>query len=143
MFCFKRFDISTFDTSSVKNMRGMFSGFGALRGVNFQSKNEIFEDMDMAQYQGYTSLDLSHFDTSSVINMDAMFNFNIFLYLDISNFNMNNVESYQGMFDEPKRLQYINLFNVQDKNEILKNSPINNMNISLSKRSTYNKFKSN
>lgn len=69
-------DLSSFDTSKVVNMSGMFEGCSALSTLNLSSfdtsnvtnMREMFSDCTEL-----TTLDLSSFDTSKVTDMEAMF----------------------------------------------------------------------
>ena len=68
-------DVSSFNTSSVTNMYGMFAGSQAtaLNLTNFDTSKVSKMDYMFASTQ-VTTLDLSNFDTSSVSNMSYMFN---------------------------------------------------------------------
>ena len=75
-------DLSSFNTSKVKNMRAMFMN------------NSLMTD-----------LDLSSFNTSLVTDMNGMFSSMIRLKnLNISSFNTSNVEDMQGMFNNDREL---------------------------------------
>lgn len=67
-------DLSSFDTSNVKNMTSMFEG------------SEV------------TTLNLSYFDTSKVTDMSAMFMGSAAQVLDLSSFDTSNVTDMVGMF---------------------------------------------
>ena len=67
-------DLSSFDTSNVKNMTSMFEG------------------------SGVTTLNLSYFDTSKVTDMSAMFMRSAAQVLDLSSFDTSNVTDMVGMF---------------------------------------------
>lgn len=67
-------DLSSFDTSNVKNMTSMFEG------------------------SGVTTLNLSYFDTSKVTDMSAMFMGSAAQVLDLSSFDTSNVTDMVGMF---------------------------------------------
>ena len=98
----KSINLFTFDTSNVKNMSCMFSECNSLK-----------------------SLSLSNFITSSVIDMSKMFyNCSSLNLLDISNFDMRGInnDSSKDMFENMDQLKYINIFNVQDNNLILRSS---------------------
>lgn len=75
-------DLSSFNTSKVKNMRSMFMN------------NSLMTD-----------LDLSSFNTSLVTNMNGMFSTMIRLKnLNISSFNTSEVEDMSGMFNNDREL---------------------------------------
>ena len=67
-------DLSSFDTSSVTNMQGMFA------------------------YAQATTLDLSSFDTSSVTDMHSMFAYAQATTLDLSSFDTSSVTDMGYMF---------------------------------------------
>jgi len=75
-----------FDTSNVKDMRGMFG-----------------------QTRRLTSLDLSNFDTSSVTDMRGMFSNAGLTSLDLSGFDTSNVTNMSWMFETAERLTNLNL----------------------------------
>ena len=95
-------DLSSFDTSKVTNMRGMFYEMRYLTSLNLSNfdtskvtdMSEMFENM-----YNLTSLDLSNFDTSKVTNMAGMFNsmFNL-TTLNLSNFDTSRVTDMSDMF---------------------------------------------
>ena len=81
-----------------------------------------------SECKSLVSLDLSYFDTSSLTNMDDMFNnCKALILLDISNFNLDNITDSQNIFTGIKSLRYINLFNVEDKNNIIQNSALKDL----------------
>ena len=90
-------DVSSFDTSSVVNMQGMFG-----------------------QCQSLISLNLSNFKTSKVTNMEGMFGGSYSLIsLNLANFDISSVNNMLGMFFELKSIIYLNLDNFQEtSNEI-------------------------
>ena len=78
---------NNFNTSSVTNMKRMFSDYNSL-----------------------TSLDLSNFNTSNVTNMEGMFDLcSSLTYLDLSNFNTSSVINMQCMFSSCKSLTTLDL----------------------------------
>ena len=92
MFCYNRdlveLDVSSFDTSNVTTMAGMFDSCYKLK-----------------------SLDVSNFDTSNVTNMDYMFHsiffskFSTLNTLDISNFDASKVTNINGFLSDNDRLE--------------------------------------
>ena len=106
MFCYcqglTRIDVSSFDTSNVAHMSGVFancSGLTSLDISNFNTSNvttmyALFEDCSKL-----TSLDVSKLDTSNVKNTDSMFGgCSGLTSLDISNFNTSKVTDMGSMF---------------------------------------------
>lgn len=98
-------DVSTFDTSNVTTMKGMFGSwddFGAIRSVigleNFNT-SKVTDMSEMFRQYGGNELNLSNFDTSNVTDMSGMF---CYVYnvdqLDLSNFDTNKVSNYIDMF---------------------------------------------
>ncbi len=86
-------DLSSFDTSNVKNMRSMFEGIKV------------------------STLDLSSFDTSNVTNMYGMFNIASNLStLDLSTFNTSNVTSMGMMFSNMFSLKNLNISSFDTSN---------------------------
>ena len=95
-------DLSSFNTSNVTNMKGMFeealdvtkldlSGFNT---SNVTNMHRMFSRMNVI------SLDLSGFDTSSVTDMSDMFNYNSISLLDLTGFDTSSVIDMSGMFDD-------------------------------------------
>ena len=108
-------DLSSFNTSNVTNMSGMFYGTGIVtklydRDLNYNVDNfnlisnlnnnlnnyKIMQLYTLATTNGI--LDLSNFDTSNVINMSNMFYYNRVTNLDLSSFDTSNVTDMSGMF---------------------------------------------
>ena len=89
----KTINLSSFKTSKVTNMSGMFAGLTEL-----------------------TELDLSNFDTSSVTNMGQMFEgLSKITELDLSSFDTSNVTSMAAMFDKCSSLKALDLSNFNTK----------------------------
>ena len=107
----KTINLSSFKTSKVTNMSGMFAGLTELTELdlsNFDTSSvtnmgQMFEGLSKI-----TELDLSNFDTSNVTSMSAMFNkCSSLKALDLSNFNTINVTSMVNMFLNTTNLQTI------------------------------------
>ena len=93
-------DLSSFDTSKVTKMKGMFSESAAteIKGLeNFDTSN-VTNMGNMFVSTKVTSLDLSGFDTSKITNMAGMFEGTKVTSLDLSNFNTSNVTNMNSMF---------------------------------------------
>ena len=107
----KTINLSSFKTSKVTNMSGMFAGLTELTELdlsNFDTSSvtnmgQMFEGLSKI-----TELDLSNFDTSNVTSMTAMFhNCSSLKALDLSNFNTKKVTSMVNMFLNTTNLQTI------------------------------------
>ena len=77
---FKYIDISEWDVSNIKSMRGMFWGCLELKSVG----------------------DLSNWDVSKVTDMNSMFHGCKYFNQDISGWNVSNVENMRNMFCDCK-----------------------------------------
>ena len=108
-------DLSSFDTSKVTNMRGMFyhlSNLTTLDLSNFDTSRVTNMSFMFSGMSNLTTLDLSNFDTSKVTNMYAMFNATRNLTtLNLSNFNTSNVTDMGYMFAATPKLTKLNLSN--------------------------------
>ena len=94
-------DLSTFNTSKVTAMNGMFNmcGFTSIDVSGFDTSKVTTMAAMFFSCPKLTSLDLSNFDTSNVTNMQQMFYYCIALKtLNISNFNTSKVTSMWRMF---------------------------------------------
>lgn len=123
-------NLSSFDTSRVKDMSYMFCGCKALTQINLSSfdtslvenMSYMFSSVDTgtagsaANKMNLTSLSVGHFDTSKVTNMSHMFymcsNVNL-TTLDVSNFDTSKVTDMSYMFgcwkDAPSYVAAINM----------------------------------
>ena len=106
-------DLSSFDTSKVTNMRGMFyhlSNLTTLDLSNFDTSRVTNMSFMFSGVSNLTTLDLSNFDTSKVTNMSNMFSATPKLTtLDLSNFNTSNVTDMSHMFHDMSSLTSLNL----------------------------------
>ena len=107
----KTINLSSFKTSKVTNMSGMFAGLTELTELDL-SNFDTSSVTDMGQmFYGLakiTELDLSNFDTSNVTSMAAMFhNCSSLKALDLSNFNTKKVTGMVNMFLNTTNLQTI------------------------------------
>lgn len=135
----KSIDLTHFNTSSVTDMRCMFSAFTSLESIdltnfNTSSATNIYHmfdscssltSLDLSSFNtssvtnmeylfsgcsSLTSIDLSSFDTSSVTSMNYMFNGCSALQInDLTSFNTSSVTSLQGMFRECSSLTSLDL----------------------------------
>ena len=149
-------DVSNFDTSSVTNMRYMFSSLYSLKSLklsnNFNTEN--VKDMSGMFYdiQALTSMNLSMFDTSEVNNISYMFSGARKLkYLNISNFIIRNIISFYNIFADCNELQYLDFSKIEliTFEKIYEIFPINNENFKICIKdgknndySLYNSFQS-
>ena len=93
-------DVSSFDTSNVVNMGGMFFNSQAttITGLTNLDTSNVEYMSNMFNGSQVTSLDLSSFDTSKVTNMLYMFRHSQAASLDLSSFNTSNVTIMAAMF---------------------------------------------
>ena len=108
-------NLSSFDTSQVTNMSGMFYRMSSLTTLNL-SNFDTSKVMNMSgMFQGMsnlTTLNLSNFDTSQATNMSLMFfDMRNLTTLNLSNFNTSKVTSMNGMFRNTHNLTTLNLSN--------------------------------
>ena len=101
----KSIDLSSFNTSNVKHMYGMFEmvSIDNLDLSNFDTSN--ISDGNMVQmFAGIETkaLDLSSFDTSNVTRMDAMFVSSKIQTLILDGWNTNKVTNMSRMFTSSK-----------------------------------------
>ncbi|MBR5683495.1 MAG: BspA family leucine-rich repeat surface protein [Ruminococcus sp.] len=96
-------DVSSADTSRVKDMSLLFNGLSYLDTLdvsNFDTSNVTNMDRMFAECRGLENLDVSSFNTSKVTNMNQMFsNCQKLKSLDLSNFDTLNVTDMFGMFE--------------------------------------------
>ena len=104
-------DVSSFDTSNVTNMNGMFGGCYALTTLDLSSFNTSSVKNMGYMFQvckALTSVDVSSFDTSNVTKMDSMFSGCVALeVLDLGSFDMSNVRDAKYMFQGCNNLRTI------------------------------------
>ena len=105
--------IEKLDTSSVTNMRGMFSSMQFVETLdlsNFDTSN--VEDMStmFAGCRSLTNLNVTSFDTSNVTNMTSMFGgMSRLVNLDVSGFDTANVEDMTTMFGDSPQLMNLDV----------------------------------
>ena len=93
-------DMSGFDTSNVTLMRSMFNSCYAktiIFGDNFDTSN-VTDMSSMFDGSTATSLDVSKFDTSKVTDMYRMFAYTMADSFDLTNFDTSNVTRMSDMF---------------------------------------------
>ena len=94
-------DISSFDTSNVKNMGALFANTNNTTEIKFGNKFNTSKVTNMAmmfELCGATELPLNKFDTSNVTDMSRMFYSSKALKLDLSSFDTSNVSKMDWMF---------------------------------------------
>ena len=98
-------DVSSFDTSKVTYMLGMFykSAATEIKGLeNFDTSN-VTDMYSMFQYSKATSIDVSSFDTSNVTDMSYMFDSSAATEIKgLENFDTSNVTDMSSMFASTK-----------------------------------------
>ena len=99
----KILDLSSFDTSAITDMSGMFNGCKSLNYLDLSSFDTSNVTYMISMFDGcksLTSLDLSSFNTSAVTDMSGMFGLcSSLTSLDKFTVNTNNVTSMNSMFD--------------------------------------------
>lgn len=133
-------DLSTWDTSNVTDMGGMFRMCTKLNKINISNFNtsNVTNMANMFNFcRSLKSLNLSNFNTENVIDMSNMFSecFNL-QSLNISSFNTENVKNIYSMFFYCESLVDVDFSNFSLKSatakwQILQKVP----------RKTQNKFK--
>ena len=105
--------IDYLETSSVTDMRRMFSGCQSLSSVDLSGFNTMSVASMWAMFadcESLTSLDLSSFSTPSVTNMARMFSgCKLLKSLDLSGFNTASVTDMAGMFADCASLTSLDL----------------------------------
>ena len=108
-------DLDLFDTSTMKNMSGVFQRCESLvhAKVNKLNTSAVTNMEKMFSYcESLTTLDLSNFDTSNVTNMDYMFQrCSGLTSLNVSNFDTSNVTSMSSMFANCSNLKSLDISN--------------------------------
>ena len=108
-------DLSNFDTSQVIDMRSMFSDMSNLTTLNLSNfdTSRVWNMQHMFYgMRGLTSLNLSSFNTSQVMYMGDMFeDMSNLISLNLSNFDTSKVTDMSGMFSDMSNLTSLNLSN--------------------------------
>ena len=93
------FDISKWDVSNVKDMRGMFYGSSFDGDLSKWNVSHVENMLNMFGYSKFTGKngDISKWNVSNVRNMESMFEKSWFEG-DISKWNVSNVENMRYMF---------------------------------------------
>ena len=119
MFCYMinltSLNLSNFDTSQVTNIAYMFNGMYNLTNLelsNFDTSKVAYMGYMFSGMSKLTSLNLSSFDTSKVTDMRAMFNnMSNLTSLNLFNFNTSNVTRMYSMFSGMSNLTALDLSN--------------------------------
>lgn len=109
-------DLSSFDTSSVTDMSDLFSRCKVLSHLVLTTSFDTSEVKTMeGMFEGLesmTSLDLKHFNTSNVTDMSSMFSgMKALTSLNIRSFDTSNVIDMSGMFQQTESLETLQLTN--------------------------------
>ena len=106
-------DLSSFNTTSVKNMSHMFSDCSSLESIDLSSFNTTNVKNMSSMFDGCSSLEsitLSSFNTTNVKNMSYMFSECSSLEsIDLSSFNTTNVKNMKGMLSYCSSLKKKNI----------------------------------
>jgi len=116
----KSIDLSSINTTNVNNTSFMFCGCSSLKSIDlFSFTTNNVNDMSF-MFGGCSSLksiDLSSFDTTNVNNMSLMFyNCSSLKSIDLTSFNINNVNDISFMFDGCSSLKKENI-KMKNKND--------------------------
>ena len=130
-------DLSSFDTSNVTNMTGMFL-YSSLKNLDLSKFNTSSVTDMTAMFAGtsnLTSLNLDSFDTSNVTNMCTMFGASAIKELTMSGFNTSKVIDMSSMFASTSNLVLLDLNDfdtskVTDMRSMFANSSITTLDIS-------------
>ncbi|MCR5674812.1 MAG: BspA family leucine-rich repeat surface protein [Lachnospiraceae bacterium] len=102
-------DLSSFDTSGVTDMSGMFQSCTASTIDVSSFDTSAVVDMQAMLYDCNAVVDISGFDTSSVENMSQMFGQWASGDLDLTNFDTSSVTTMFGMFEDCSTLTSLDL----------------------------------
>jgi len=109
----KSIDLSSFNTTNVFDMSYMFKGCSSLNSIDLSSFNTTNVNYMSYMFKGCSSLksiDLSSFNTSNVYNMSEMFSdCSSLKTIDLSSFNTSNVYNMYHMFFKCSSLKSIDL----------------------------------
>lgn len=125
----ERIDMTSINTSRVKNMSWMFhSGKNIYKHIelsgfdtsNAEDMSYMFATSGMKTMENVDPIDFSKFNTSKVKNMEGMFSYSFLPSLDIRNFDTSNVENMRLMFDTLANIRNLDLsgWNVKKVNNI-------------------------
>ena len=128
-------DFSRFDKSKITNIASLFYGCKSLKQIDLSDFNtSSITNMDhlFSDCESLEIIDLTYFNTSLVNNMNKMFNnCKSLKILEISYFDMSKVESSIDMFTSVDQLKYINIYNIIDPKNIIKDSDLQGMDNNL------------
>ena len=91
-------NLSSFNTSKVKNMKAMFYKVTTTTLDTSSFDTPSVTDMSYMFYSQATKIDASGFDTSNVTDMSYMFSYTQATTLDLSSFNTSKVNNMNSMF---------------------------------------------
>ena len=125
----ERIDMTSINTSRVKNMKMMFhSGnklykhieLGSFDTSNVEDMSYMFATSGMKTMENVDPIDFSRFNTSKVKNMEGMFFYSSLPSLNIRNFDTSNVENMARMFVNLEHIRDLDLsgWNVKKVNNI-------------------------
>ena len=121
-FALEKLNVSGFDTSRVKNMSAMFDNLTSLKELDITNFNT--SNVETMQYMFYNlnkvkTLDVSHFDTRNVKNMEGVFAWMTSLEsLNLSNFNTSKVTTMRDMFAATTTLKSLDLSSFDTRNVV-------------------------
>ena len=119
----KSINLSSFNSSKVKNMDFMFSGCSSLKSVDLSllnTSNVIDMGSMFSRCSSLESIDLSSFNTINVNNMSCMFyDCSSLKSIDLSSFDTTNVKNMGWMFKGCNNLKKKNVKFNNSENKIL------------------------
>lgn len=128
---FKYIDISDWDVSNIKSMRGMFFMCTELKSVGDISKWNVSKVTDMNSmfcHCEYLNHNISNWDVSNVTDMGFMFCNCVYFNQDISKWDVSKVSDMEYMFYRCKKFNHDlsdwDVYNVRNNDNIFKHCPI-------------------
>ena len=108
-------DLSSFDTSNVTSMSGMFNSATNIKEldfITFDTRNVLYFSSMFGSASSLEELDLSGFEAPKLQAFESMFyNVNKVKELDLSGFDTSKVSSFSGLFSGMSSLETLNLSN--------------------------------
>ena len=97
-------DLTSFNTSNVKDMGNMFNGVEAteIKGLETFNTNNVTDMNQMFKASKVIILNLDNFNTKNVTDMTGMFYYSNFSEIKLNNFDTSNVTDMNNMFTHSK-----------------------------------------
>ena len=127
-------NLSSFNTSKVKNMKAMFYKVTTTTLDTSSFDTPSVTDMSYMFYSQATKIDASGFDTSNVTDMSYMFSYTQATTLDLSSFNTSKVNNMNSMFSSTNAttldLSNFDTSKVTNMGSMFFGSKVNNLDLS-------------